>query len=225
MVATGARVRELARLLQDAGLTLIAPPPAPRLPALSAESSAAILDLYRRFGGIADTPRLTPGAWDLAGDDGLLIELDEDFHFTRYREATLDLPGAQLLPWTSGYRRFCAEHERIAGGGRWTNPSAERLFGPADPVGAFDGAGSPRGKQRALYDAMKDMLGATGAVRLARVSIWDEVGDVALDEILYRRAAADPGAVHALVEARTSGATFLDDRTPAGATTDAASGE
>lgn len=94
-----------------------------------------MLDLYRMLGGVQDVPRLTPGSWDLAYTDGLLIELDEDLHFTRYRGVTLDASWAADLPWTDACREYVVTGERRAGAGgrRWTSPSAERLFGPADP--------------------------------------------------------------------------------------------
>jgi hypothetical protein len=65
---------------------------------------------------------------------------------------------------------------------------------------------SPRWKQRALYDAMKDAAAAVGQVRLARISIYDTVEDVALNDVLYGRAHVSADAIAELVDQRTAGA-------------------
>lgn len=163
--------------------------------------------LYRELGGVLASPRFAPGGWDLATADGLMVELDEQFHFTRYRALTLASPAVAALPWGEVYGDYCARFEAAAvrgGGGRWTSPSTERMFGPSDPPGVFGERGSARGKQRALYDAMKDLAASAGVVRLARVSIYDRVGGATVDDILYGRAAVDPAEMRTLVEARAS---------------------
>jgi hypothetical protein len=61
------------------------------------------------------------------------------------------------------------------------------------PPGDLDGAGAPRWKQRALYDAMKDTArsAGAGAAVLARVSVWDPVAGATLGEA-PRRATRRP---------------------------------
>ena len=164
--------------------------------------------LYVEFGGDPAMIRLTPGGWDLRTGDGLVIELDEEFHFTRYRAMTLYPELLRALPWATDYLGYCYLHEAAAsrgGGGRWTSPSTEKLFGASDPPGVFGERGSARGKQRALYDAMKDLAAVAGVVRLSRVSIFDRVGGVALGDILYGKAKADPEGIRAYVESRSHG--------------------
>ena len=164
------------------------------------------MDLYRALGGILDAPKLAPGSWDLAYADGLLVELDEDMHFNRYRGITLDCPWASQLPWSDPYRRYVVEGEGRAGRGgkRWTNSSAEKMFGPADPDGVFEVNGAPRWKQRAIYDAMKDAAAAMGQVKLARLSIYDSVEGHLLNDVLYGRIEVDPRGVEELVVQRTN---------------------
>lgn len=180
-------------------------PFAPRLESLPSDVAASVLDLYRALGGIQNAPRLAPGSWDLAYADGLLIELDEDLHFHRYRGITLDAPWAEHLPWTVPYRGYVKEGERRAGTGgrRWTSPSAERMFGPSDSDGVFGEHGAPRWKQRALYDAMKDAAAAAGQVRLARVSIYDSVDGVALNDVFYGRVQVPAKSLAEFVDRRT----------------------
>lgn len=207
MVRTGARVAELGRLLGEAGMrSATRVQPSPRLSDLPASLQDELLALYRLLGGVLQEPRLRPGSWDLAFDDGLLVELDEEFHFTRYRRQTLDGEFERVLPWAGDYRTFIDLHEAraIAPGGRWSNASTDRMFGGSDPVGQFQNRGSSRWKQRALYDSVKDAAAASGLVRLSRVSIYDVVEGLPLDRVLYGGAAVDAGALQAFVRSRAS---------------------
>jgi hypothetical protein len=43
-------------------------------------------------------PPLRPGAWDLVFADGLVVELDEELHFNRYRAQSLQNEWATDLP-------------------------------------------------------------------------------------------------------------------------------
>lgn len=206
MVRTGARAEELKRILATAGLVeLEEKPPAPRIEMLAPRARENLLELYRAMGGVVGA-HLRPGSWDIAYGEQLVVELDEGMHFTRYRARTLGEPWANALPWTEPYLGFCADWEHLAGTGgrRWTNPSAERMFGPADPDGHFGDHGAPRWKQRACYDAMKDAYAASGAVRLARISIYDVVDGVLLEDVLRHRKTVDPAAILEHVNARTS---------------------
>lgn len=162
------------------------------------------MSLYRDLGGTQVDPRLAPGGWDLAFTDGLLLELDEDMHFNRYRNVTLQTSWASELPWTAAYRGYVVAGERTSGTGgrRWTNPSAERMFGAADPDGILGAHGAPRWKQRALYDAMKDASAAAGQVKLARLSIYDVVDGRSLNDVLYGRAIVGANSLEELITER-----------------------
>ena len=116
--------------------------------------------VHATLGGRDESPQLRPGSWDLAFDGELLIELDEELHFNRYRSVTLRRDWTTALPWRNDYLRYCRDREvdcLAAGswGKRWSNPSCEAMFGPGDPSGVFRQGGAPRWKQRALYDAIK----------------------------------------------------------------------
>lgn len=208
MVRAGARVNALRALLREFGWTESSTTPsAPRIDRMDGRTADAVLDLYRRLGGIQESPRLAPGGWDLALRNGLVLELDEDMHFNRYRGATLDAPWAAALPWTDPYRSYVVAGESRAGTGgrRWTSPSSERMFGAADPDGVFASNGSPRWRQRALYDAMKDAVAACGEQRLVRLAIYDDVAGASLNDILYGRSTPDLAALESLIVKRTSG--------------------
>lgn len=204
MARTGKRANNLKALLVAAGSVSTAD----KLPRPSgAEHHDELLALYHRLGGRNNSPAWRPGAWDLTFDGPLVVELDEQLHFNRYRALTLDSSWATGLPWTTAYRAYCTNYEaRCLRDGRsqqrWTNPSCARSF-RGGPAGDLD-AGAPRWKQRAFYDAMKDTLRTSGlALSFARVSIYDTVDGELLDDVLEGRAQVDPDAVLALVRART----------------------
>ncbi len=204
MSRTGGRAAELGRILQAAGLHQTAP--LARRPGVS-DLNEPLTELYRAIDGSIEDPPLRPGGWDLSFEEGFVVELDEELHFNRYRLQTLDAAWATDLPWQEEYRRFCVEREDAclragAWGRRWTNPSSARMFTGGDPGDLRVGAGGPRWKQRALYDAMKDAAPSLGIVALSRVSIHDIVDGVELEQVLRGRAAVRPGAVRRLVESR-----------------------
>jgi hypothetical protein len=209
MVRTGRRADELRRLLLAEGLrdseTI---PPRPQLTDLPNVLADEMLAVYRRLGGIQPEPVLRPGGWDLAFHGALVVELDEELHFNRYRALTLSASWSSALPWRGTYDDYCDAEEQVclsAGswGKRWTNASCERMFGQAGPAGELDGAGAPRWKQRAMYDALKDVTPSiVSRVRMSRVSVHDTVEGHRLWDILEGAAAASHGAVRALVESR-----------------------
>jgi hypothetical protein len=72
------------------------------------------------------------------------------------------------------------------------------------PAGDLD-SGAPRWKQRAFYDAMKDTAPAVDmGLAVARVSIYDNVAGVLLDDVLRERAEVNAGDVRRLVAERTA---------------------
>jgi hypothetical protein len=210
VVRTGKRALALVSLLELAGVrTGGSAPPGPRLADLGGDVAESIIGLYRSLGGNRPTPTLRPGKWDLVLEDDLLIELDEELHFNRYRRATLEPKWAHMLPWRDDYARHCDQMEGIclsAGswGKRWSTPSCEAMFGSAGPPGRLLEGGAPRWKQRALYDAIKDGYAATrGSRSVARVSVHDRVGGLELGRVLEGCACVDPTDVVALIRRRT----------------------
>jgi hypothetical protein len=208
VVRTGARAAGLQAILASAGLTPATAPPAPRLSDLG-PLAAKIESLYRALGGRQLDPSLRPGAWDLAVCDGLLVELDEELHFNRYRRLTMEATWAAPLPWSSDYRRHCVDYEpsclaAAQWGKRWTNPSCERLFGAGATPGELAGGGAPRWKQRALYDAIKDAAASAGSVQLARVATVDVVAGAQLGDVLAGRSTVAPGLVADFVRRRAA---------------------
>ncbi len=211
MVRTGARATVLGDLVAQTGLRPAGiKPKVPRGASLPPAAATEILDLYRRLGGALATPSFRPGPWDLAFDGDIVVELDEELHFNRYRLLTLDSSWYRRIGWVAAYRRFCAENEGeclTAGdwGKRWTNPSCELMFGAPGRPGQLDGAGAPRWKQRALYDAIKDLAPLAAPLRVVRVSVYDRVDERTLAECLRRPASTDIPALGALLDERIAG--------------------
>jgi len=204
---TGKRALALGRILIEAGLA----PTKGQLPRPSGTAhSDELLELYRDLGGLLDDPAWKPGGWDLIFEGPLVVELDEQLHFNRYRARTLETTWTVGLPWADAYQTYCAGHEARClrdgcGQQRWSNPSCVRNFA-GGPPGDLD-AGAPRWKQRAFYDAMKDTAIAAGLeLSMARVSIYDTVDGELVDDILEGRAVVEPAAILQIVEQRTAAA-------------------
>ena len=211
VVKTGARALVLQDLLTQIDLgPVLGGPPVPRLTTLPPEMAGRILDLFEVLGGTSASPALRPGAWDLVCKGGVLVELDEELHFNRYRRLTLEPDWMKPLPWCQEYLTLARDRESeclaaATWGKRWTNPSCEVLFGAADPPGRFDSNGAPRWKQRALYDAIKDAAALTDeSIHLVRLATHDLVGGIRLGDALEGRATVKPDALSQLVTKRST---------------------
>ncbi len=157
-------------------------------PGLGDLKAAGLLDevdyVFRQLGGVSGAIPCKPGRYDFVLKD-FVVEFDEEAHFNRYRRQTLS---SELYRGLSGfslewYKNLCKEEENTclekrAGGGFWTNSSCETLFGKAAPNRTLTGNGSPRWKQRAFYDFLKDLTPKTGGPVVIRVSIYDTVKTV-----------------------------------------------
>ncbi|WP_018603979.1 hypothetical protein [Mycobacterium sp. 155] len=206
----GARQDALEQMLAEAGYRRASTKSMrPHLHALQPHDQKEILRLYHLLGGVLDAPRLRPGPWDCVLEGGLVVELDEGQHFNRYRRKTLEPAWAQQLPWRETYMRYCMQFENVCTlergwGSYWATVSTQQLFGPAGPPRLLDGVGSPRWKQRALYDAMRDIAAVGSGVRLARLAVYDVVGGVPLSDALDGKQPVDRNTLRAFVDRRTT---------------------
>jgi hypothetical protein len=163
-------------------------------------------------------PRIQPGPWDF-DLGGSILELDEENHFNRYRLITLDVEVYQAIrPFDlPRFQHYCDVHEIRCSkhGGYWSNPSSEKEFGKPGARGDLTRAGSPRWKQRAFYDFVKDLAPVTDHVSMGRIAIWDEVQvegtPIFVGDILTGKGGVDASrspwreALLELVESRTIG--------------------
>jgi hypothetical protein len=210
VVKTGARAFALLVLLERAGFRSAPPVAAPRITGFPPSLRGDVYELYRTLGGTQASPTLRPNSWDISLAGGLVVELDEELHFNEYRLRTLQAPWYSKLQWVDTYRLFCARHaaECLASGTwgkRWTTPGSVRQFGGAAEPGDLSGAGSPRWKQRALYDAIKDAaVSMDGRTRLVRVSIYDRIDGMRLGAMLSNNSTPNLRELASLVEQRAT---------------------
>lgn len=211
---TEGRARFFKRCLEAAGYHVIWKPkktvvPWATISGLPLEVGGSLLTLFRELGGVPEyASALAPQGWDLQAD-GVLIELDEDLHFNRYRSLSLDVPWASHLPWFRDYASYAEEKEDMclrAGRyqGKWASPSSDRMFGGSDPEGVLGELGASRWKQRAIYDTIKDAHALqTPGVALARVAIHDDIGGLNINKAAKKNVLLDPAILRAYVDART----------------------
>lgn len=85
------------------------------------------------------------------------------------------------------------------------------MFGPSDAPKIFGQYGSARWKQRAFYDAIRDMCAIhVDGISVARVSIYDQVDGISLQDILDGRAGIEAMRLHELIESRIFGQPIPD---------------
>ena len=146
-----------------------------------------VKEVYKSLGGILETPPVNTGTWDI-DLESLIIELDEENHFNRYRLITLDAPTYMISNNfnVEHYRKYCRSYEKKCPTTqkRWTNPSAEKQFGESGAEGDFSGNGPARWKQRAFYDYLKDLYSEITGVPVLRISIYDQVGYSTIKQLL-----------------------------------------
>jgi hypothetical protein len=134
--------------------------------------------------------------------DYLMIELDEELHFNPYREETLKravYKRAFLSKFPSNaYIGYCSSHKgaclkRGSFGNYWSTNASEVQFNKPSSPGNLVGVGSPRWKQRAIYDLIKDAApGFIDNICVSRISVWDKLPTVTkpLGPVLQRLPAA-----------------------------------
>lgn len=149
--------------------------------------------VYRRLGGRLEETPINYGNWDISTRK-LIIELDEERHFNRYRLLSLssviyaDYRGFSI----SDYSRFCVDREpeclgAAKYGGYWKNQSSEKMFPKSNSYGDLTGNGSSRWRQRAYYDFLRDVTSLVTDIPLVRVSIYDKFRNQTLNDILKNR--------------------------------------
>ncbi|WLQ06124.1 DUF7255 family protein [Arthrobacter oryzae] len=208
------RAASFMRSLTNAGYTVVRKPSKAAVPwattrALPDTVADTLKAIFRGMGGVPTyQDALAPQHWDMRADD-LLIEFDEDLHFNRYRSLSLATPWTPDLPWSEAYARYAVEMEDMclrAGshGKKWANDSSDKMFGGSDERGILGPLGSSRWKQRAVYDALKDVYALhTPGVVLARVSIHDEIGGINVNRATKKDVLLEPEALRDFITSRT----------------------
>lgn len=209
----GKKENALGAALVEAGINLVQNPKGTGSTARSDDLPvAAQQEMTRLFESLGGTQSFrapyATGRWDFSDGHGLYLEFDEFEHFNRERLLTLSAPWSDQLPWAAAYRGYCVKHGHRARtyGKFWTSPSTEKQFGPAAPNGIVEGNGSPRWKQRAFYDALKDAQAVfRNDIQLVRLSAYDRISGQQLGDLLEKGLAVDPEELRTLITQRSLG--------------------
>lgn len=136
---------------------------------------------YRKLGGILEEAPLSFGKWDICLTD-FIVELDEEQHFNRYRATTFNsfIYHMEKCFEVAEYMDYCSKFElncikKSSWGKYWTSPSTERQFGNPGINADLEEDGSPRWRQRAFYDYLRDVFAIVYRMPVIRVSIYDRI--------------------------------------------------
>jgi hypothetical protein len=135
-----------------------------------------LLEIYKKLNGKQEEIAFHISKYDCAYN-GIIVELDEENHFNRYRVITLENPiyNQNTTMRKDDYLNFSSlfENECCTHGKYWNTSSSDRLFGSSDPNGLFLKKGSSRWRQRAFYDLLKDHIPFILKIPVIRLSIYE----------------------------------------------------
>jgi hypothetical protein len=141
----------------------------------------ALLECYESLCGKADFPEIRFNV-PFMEFGRFSVLLDEHIHFNKYRAKTLRSPFYEslssfpLMKYKSYSRKY--EVECLKAGTSnpaWTNPEAERHFGPSQRNGDLGLSGSAGWKLTAFKDFAIDLIARQRKIRLLRISVWDDL--------------------------------------------------
>lgn len=157
---------------------------------LNSKYKESIIRIYKILGGQQDEPPTRFGPWDVSSSK-IILELDEERHFNRYRELTLNSIFYQEHKYFSSidYIDYCQNKEKdclraASWGKNWKNDSTEKLFLKSNLEGDLSEGGSSRWRQRAFYDFIKDVSSQLISVPVIRISIYDIFENKSVNQLL-----------------------------------------
>ncbi len=143
--------------------------------------SETILNVYKELGGRQNFPGMEIETFPMEFGKFCVI-LDDQLHFNHYRQITLRSEFYENMPYfpLENYKMFCRKYEKecLKSGIKpmlWTNPEAEKHFGPSLEPGDLGLQGSSAWKLTAFKDMMQDVYAKHKKIRLLRLSVWDEL--------------------------------------------------
>lgn len=148
---------------------------------LKAPYDQTFYEIYKSLDGHGPATQLA-FEYSILSREKVLLSLDEELEFHRYRLDTLKHPfyENQVDFSLADYKRFCHSHEKDClkkglAGSNWTNKLAEEHFGAASDPGDFFQHGAPAWKWQALKAATLDLYCAQEKIQLIRVPIYQTV--------------------------------------------------
>jgi hypothetical protein len=140
-----------------------------------------VLGIYKKLGGVAETPLIHSENFSIELEN-IVLELDEERNFNRYRAQTLESTLYEQMPKfpLEKYRSYCRNFESeclksASFGSYWTNEESEKQFGKAGEKGELHKEGAPAWKQKAFNDFLHDITPLVLPIKLLRISIWDNL--------------------------------------------------
>jgi hypothetical protein len=138
-------------------------------------------DVYGDLGGIQEN---LPSFNSIANiiNQKIIIFLDENLHFNRYRNFTLKSDYYEnLLSFPlNNYRRYCRNYEKecLKAGlktGNWSNLESDFYFGPSSQPGDFFKNGAGGWKLLATKDFLEDIFWPSKEYKVLRISVYDTI--------------------------------------------------
>ena len=157
---------------------------------LNSKYHRQIMDIYVMLGGLLREYPTAYRGFDIQCAN-FIVELDEERHFNRYRNMTLN--SELYLNFTKfdvlNYKKYCVEKEArclkaATLGNNWENESTKKQFGNSDLKGVLGSNGSSRWKQRAFYDYLRDISSYIMNVPIIRISIWEKLENASIDSLI-----------------------------------------
>ncbi|MCK4664063.1 MAG: hypothetical protein KAT68_14440 [Bacteroidales bacterium] len=177
-------------LLKEAKLKSKPKPKPSKKDFLKSEYADELFRTYKKLGGIMDEFPSRFRGWDVELKN-VVIELDDERHFNRYRIITLGSEIYKKLDFfpMEKYLKLCKEYESIClraatWSEKWTSYPSVDQYGEAGPEGELEGNGAPRWKQRAFYDLIRDTTQLMTDYKVIRIPIWDKIEDAIVDDII-----------------------------------------
>lgn len=143
--------------------------------------SENILSVYRELGGKQHFPTMDIETFPMEFGKFCVV-LDDQMHFNHYRLITLRAAFYENAPNfpLENYKLYCRRYEKecLKSGIKpmiWSNPEAEKHFGPSLDPGDLGLQGSSGWKLTAFKDFMQDIYARHKKIRLLRLSVWDEL--------------------------------------------------
>jgi len=139
-----------------------------------------ISSVYKELGGILIEAPVKFGSFDF-NNDNFIFEFDEEQHFNRYRAITLKSSIYNKNDSNiNNYKDWCNKMEvkclsKASYGKYWSSISTEKQFGNPNSKGNLSNNGSPRWKQRAYYDFIKDCYAQFIGIPIIRISVYDTI--------------------------------------------------
>ncbi|HEX8546244.1 MAG TPA: hypothetical protein VF691_04735 [Cytophagaceae bacterium] len=141
-----------------------------------------ILNIYKSLGGIQSLPNLPFLQEHIIIEPNILLILDDERKFNRYRASTLKATVYSQIKHfpLEKYKSFCRTYENqclksASHAAAWTNREAEKSYGKAAEFGDLDANGSPLWKEIAMHDFILDHLPLISDYQLLRISVWDNI--------------------------------------------------